>query len=190
MLWVLEQVANDRDGFRVRNASATADWAACRHHACCSRITEADGHDWIIRAVAQHIEAVGDQFAAGFKCADRVRQQRRCVAKDFKFDPVLSWIVELFKQITAKSRHANGVFGREAAGGVGQDGVPIKIQFIQQRSTFGVQEPFSTHGDGDGGCAGSFKRFAHEFKCFVLCGSDDQAAVDRKRAELQRWDMG
>ena len=183
---VLEPLEDHRDRRVVGDAAAAADGAACGHDAGGSRVTDPDGHDGIVAGVAHDREAVGDQLAARLEGAHRVRQQGRAVAEDLELHPRLTGVVELLEDLASQAGHPDRVVGREAPGGVGQDRVPIGVDEAQQRPALRIDEPLAADGDGDHLGAGRVERLGHDLVALVLAGADDQPAVDRDRAELDR----
>jgi hypothetical protein len=150
-------------------------------------VTKTHRHDGIVGGVAEDAEAVFDEFLKRFERADGIGQQGLLVTEHLEFHPLFAGIVELFEDLAAEARHAHRILGGEAARGVGQHGVAIGVDEIQQRAAVGIEQAFTPDRHGNHLGARDVQGLLHTFVGVVLAGADDQAVVNGHGAELKRF---
>ena len=87
------------------------------------------------------------------------------------------------EQLAAQPGGAEGVLGVEAAGGVGQDRVPPRVEVVEQVAALAVEQPLAADGDRDDLGAAGVEAVAHQLEGRVLARADEQAAPERVRAD-------
>ncbi|KAG1182027.1 hypothetical protein G6F35_015721 [Rhizopus arrhizus] len=111
----------------VLDAQARADRRGQRHHRGAADLFQALGQDRVVGGVDHHLEAILDQLFGGLEGLYHVRVQRLLVAEHFQLGQVVA-----VQQLTGQAAGAHGVLGGVAASGVGQDGVTVRRQHVQQ----------------------------------------------------------
>ncbi len=95
-------------------------------------------------------------------------------------------VVQSLEQLAPQPRRAQGFLGREAARGVGQDRVPLRIEVVEQIPPLAVEQPLAAHGDRDDLGPAGIQAVAHQLKRGVLARPDEQPAPDRVGADRER----
>ena len=176
-------LAQDAEIGGVAQAEAAADGRAERHHGCRACIDQALGVDDVVGGVGQNGEAFLDQDARGFERGVNVGIERGFVADDLDLDPVGE------ADFAAEARGANGLVGSEAACGVGQKEVALRVEEVEQRLA-GAVEVDAADGDGDHFGAGGFDRGLRLRAVFVLPCSDDEARLKGAASDDERFHRG
>jgi hypothetical protein len=160
-----------------------ADRAARGHHAGGAGIAQAHRHDRVVARVAQHLEAILHQFTACLERAHGIGQERGAVAEHLELHPARSGVAQLFQQFAAQACDADGIVRTEAAGGVGQDGVPVGLERIEQRAAARIDQALTPHGDGDGAAAARLEGSVHRGVVRVLAGAGHEPTAERERTD-------
>ena len=185
--WIvgLEVLEDDPDVVGVQDPLTAADRAAGRHDRRGPGLLEPAGHHRVVAGVAKDLEAFGNQDASRLERGDRVGQERPGVCQDFELDPVGAGIAQALQQLAAQPGGPQGLLGREAAGGIGQDRVPLRIEIIKQVPSLAVEQPLPADRDGDHLGTTGRQAVAHQLQRRVLSGADEEPAVDvvRSRSE-------
>ena len=122
---------NDPDAGRIEYPLPGPDRAPGRHHASRPHGLQASRGDWAIARVAKHLKAFFNKnFRSNHGCHG-VGQQGAWVRQDFEFDPIGTRIAQAFQQFTAQTGGSERVLGGEASCGVGQDGMLLQVDKIQ-----------------------------------------------------------
>ena len=81
------------------------------------------------------------------------------------------------EQLAGQAGVADGVLGAEAAGRVGQDGVALEVEVIENVAAFLVDQPFAADGHGGHLAAAGGQAVAHQVVAGVLAGAGDEPAA-------------
>src|ERR1700687_2422641 len=84
---------------------------------------------------------------------------------------------------------ADGVFGAETAGGVGQDRGALPVEGVEDGAPLAVAQPFAPDRNGGYLTPAGGKAIAHQFKAGILAGAGDQPAAKGESADHQ-WFIG
>ena len=186
----LQVFEDDPDVIGIQNALAAADRAAGGHHAGGAGGLEVAGHDGIVAGVAEDGEALGDEDSGRVEGGDGVGQERAGVGEDFQFHPVGAAVPQAGEDFPTHPGGAEGVVGVEAAGGVGEDGVAVGIDEVEQLATGFVLQPLPADGHGDNLSAAGGEAVAHQLQTGVFPGADEQPAPQFEGADPDRRVLG
>ena len=162
----------------IEQSLAAANRAAGRHHTGRPGRLESHGGHGTVAGVAQHMKTIGDQLAASRHGLDGVREQGFAVAKHFQLDPIGSRVSQRTKNLTSKLGGANRINGRVASGGVGQQGVTIQIQKIQNVLAGPVVQTFPPHRYGHAVTSRRIQRITHLGHRVITPRAHDQSAAE------------
>ena len=182
---ILEEFEDGEDCSGVGNPASGSDGASGGHHTGRACIAKTNCHYGIIAGVAHHIETVVMQFPARFQGSHRVRQQCLLVAEDFELDPMAARIVELLENLPAESRHPDGIPGGKAARGVGENRIAIRIDEIQHRATFSINQAFPADRDGDDLSAGKVQGLPHDLVVLIFPRPHNETIRNRAASQPQ-----
>lgn len=184
----LRLLDNGEDVVRVADAQPGADRRSQGHHRHAAHFLQPFGDDGIVVGVDHHLEAVADQGLCRFQGGCDVREQGLFVTQYLQFDQVVA--TQQFPRQTAGS---NRVGGGVAAGGIGQNGIPIWWDDIQKIGFVGVLADVGAangHGDdlGPAGLDGA-AGFLHVF-VFARAYQQARVVVDTGDGQGIVWGRG
>ena len=125
-------------------------------------------------------------MSCGFECCQGVGKQGAGISEHFELDPIGSGVVEPFEDFATEPGDADGVFGGEAAGGIGQDGVVREVDEVEDISAIGVDEPFASDRHRDHLRTTRLQALLHQLVRVVLAGADGESSLEFVCAEDQR----
>src|SRR5690606_25961368 len=118
----------------------------------------------------------------GLQGLDHVRVQGALVAQHLEFHQVVA-----VQQLARQPAGAHGVLGGVAAGGVGQDGVALRRQHVEQVGLAGVlADVGAADGDGDDLGAGGLGGVAGLVEILELAGAGQQTGMEGPAGDDQR----
>ncbi len=123
--------------------------------------------------VGENGEPLADEGAGGRQRLYGVREEIAGVGDHLQLNPVGAR--ELAGQAGGEQRLVDGT----AAGGVGEEGVPLPVKVIHQVGFIGLVEGEAADGHGDDLGAGGVDGVAHLFHAAPLAGADDEARAER-----------
>ena len=82
---------------------------------------------------------------------------------------------------------ANGVLGAETSGRVGQDGVALEVQEVEDIAAFLINQALAADSDGGHFAAAGRQTSAHLVITRILAGAGDEPATKCERADSQRF---
>ncbi|MNG99622.1 hypothetical protein D3C79_587960 [compost metagenome] len=158
----------------VADTQAGTDQTCQWHDRDAAGFGQLTGDDRVVAGVDHHVETILDQHFGGLEGFDHIGEQGLLVGQDFQFDQVVT-----IQQLAGQTAGAHGFDGVVAAGGVGQDGVAVRRQHVEQVRLARVLTDVGTaHGDGDDLGTRGLDGQAGFFHVTVLAGADQQARLE------------
>ena len=169
---------DEREVVGVADPHARADRRAQRHDRRAADVLQAAGEDRVVVGVGQDDEAVGHELLGRQQQLGRVGQQRALVADDLELDPVG------LERLAGQPRGDDGVAGREAAGGVGQQLDAAVLEDVDERAA--RRRIDAPQGDGDELGARGADGLGQRLQAREAAGAEDQARAQRAPGDLER----
>ena len=183
---VPQVLQTDADVVRIQHSLAAANRAPRRHDRRRAGSLQPAGSDRVVRAVAQDLEAIVNQLAAGLHSRHRVRQKGLAVGQNLQLHPVRAGILQPQQNLATQPRGSHGVIGGKAPRRVWQDREPIEVDEIQNIPPVCIDEAFAAHGHGNHVGTAGLKTGLHLFERVVLASADNQTRLQFVTADTQR----
>jgi hypothetical protein len=143
------------------------------HHRDATDLLQLARDNRVITGVHHDLKAIRDQCFSGTQCLQHVREQCLLITKNFQFHQVVT-----IQQFARQTTGAHRIFRAVAAGGVGQQGVAIWGQHVQQVWFIRVLADIgSTNRHGDDLRTRRFGRQTGFLEIAELAGACQQAGL-------------
>src|SRR5262249_22776889 len=147
---------------------------------------QAPSHDRVIARVNEYLEIFLYQLLGRLQGCDRVGKERLGVGEAFELDPAGARIVEVAEQLAGQPGVANGVLGAEAASGIRQVVMPLRLRLFEIVASLLVDRAPASNRHGRDLAAAGLEAVTHQLIAGVLAGAGNEPALKPELADYER----